>query len=42
MSNLIVGLDLGTTKVCACAGRKTKEGQIEVIDNVMAEIYKVG
>lgn len=31
MSNLIVGLDLGTTKVCACAGRKTKEGQIEVI-----------
>ncbi len=31
MSNLTVGLDLGTTKVCACAGRKTKEGQIEVV-----------
>ncbi|MDI6751442.1 MAG: cell division protein FtsA [bacterium] len=31
MSNLIVGLDLGTTKVCACAGRKTKEEKIEVI-----------
>ncbi|MBU1262705.1 cell division protein FtsA [bacterium] len=31
MSNLIVGLDLGTTKVCACAGRKTKEREIEVV-----------
>ena len=30
-SDLIVGLDIGTTKICAIVGRRNEHGKIEVL-----------
>ena len=30
-SPIVVGLDIGTTKICAIVGRRTKNGKIEVL-----------
>lgn len=38
---IIVGLDIGTTKICAIAGRKNEHGKIEVLSMGKAESFGV-
>jgi cell division protein FtsA len=36
-SPIVVGLDIGTTKICAIVGRRSKNGKIEVLGIGKAE-----
>ncbi|MEO8150543.1 MAG: cell division protein FtsA [Bacteroidia bacterium] len=40
-SNLIVGLDIGTTKICAIVGRRDQYGKIEILGKGKAESFGV-
>ena len=40
-SNLIVGLDIGTTKICAIVGRKNEHGKLEILGDGKAESFGV-
>ena len=36
MSNIIVGLDIGTTKIAVMVGRKNKYGKLEILATAKA------
>ena len=33
-ADLVVALDIGTTKVCAIAGRKNEHGKLEILGEI--------
>ena len=40
-SNLIVGLDIGTTKICAIVGRRDQYGKVEILGKGKSESFGV-